>query len=104
MLRDASGKEIYLVSPSHSPSSSILTFSLRIRGTEHIYNKHFKGIETKVGYTGGAVEDPRYEQVKTGATDHAEALEIKFNPAEISYETLVEFFYKMHGKRYTSLL
>ncbi|ORZ12248.1 reductase [Absidia repens] len=65
-------------------------------GTEHIYNKHFKGIETKVGYTGGSVEDPRYEQVKKGSTDHAEALEIKFDPAQISYESLVEFFYKMH--------
>ncbi|KAI8068302.1 hypothetical protein BC940DRAFT_273270 [Gongronella butleri] len=65
-------------------------------GTEHIYNKHFKGITTKVGYTGGSAESPKYELVKTGVTKHAEACEIRFNPDEISYESLIEFFYKMH--------
>ncbi|CAO3632777.1 unnamed protein product [Cunninghamella echinulata] len=65
-------------------------------GTEHIYNKHFKGIETKVGYTGGDLINPSYKQVKTGTTDHAEVVEIKFDPEQITYEALVEFFYKMH--------
>ncbi|KAI8375574.1 hypothetical protein BD560DRAFT_433625 [Blakeslea trispora] len=67
-------------------------------GVEHIYNKHFKelGIETKVGYMGGELEDPTYKQVKTGTTNHAEVCEILFDPSKVSYETLVEFFYKMH--------
>ncbi|KAG0166042.1 Peptide-methionine (S)-S-oxide reductase [Apophysomyces sp. BC1034] len=67
-------------------------------GVEHIYNKHFKkdGIQTKVGYTDGSTENPNYKEVCTGSTEHAEALEITFDPNRVSYETLVEFFYKMH--------
>ncbi|CDS13536.1 hypothetical protein LRAMOSA05712 [Lichtheimia ramosa] len=67
-------------------------------GVEHIFNKHFKqfGIKTRVGYTGGQLENPEYQQVKKGTTQHAEAVEIVFDPNQVSYETLVEFFYKMH--------
>ncbi|KAG2202539.1 hypothetical protein INT47_012533 [Mucor saturninus] len=67
-------------------------------GVEHIYNKHFKdlGILTTVGYIGGEVENPNYPQVKTGKTNHAEACQITFDPSKVSYETLTEFFYKMH--------
>ncbi|KAI8889110.1 hypothetical protein K501DRAFT_239448 [Backusella circina FSU 941] len=67
-------------------------------GVEHIYNKHFKkdGITTQVGYTGGNVDNPDYRKVCSGQTNHAEALEITFDPKKVSYATLVEFFYKMH--------
>lgn len=67
-------------------------------GTEHIYNKHFKdlGIQTKVGYIGGDLDDPNYKQVKTGTTNHAEACEILFDPTKVSFERLTEFFYSMH--------
>jgi peptide-methionine (S)-S-oxide reductase len=69
-------------------------------GVEHIYNKHFKdfGILTTVGYIGGEVENPDYPQVKAGNTKHAEACEITFDPSKVTYETLTEFFYKLHGK------
>ncbi|SAL99795.1 hypothetical protein [Absidia glauca] len=68
------------------------------RGVEHLYNKHFKkdGIKTKVGYIGGHVNDPSYRQICSGTTDHAEALEITFDPKAVSYATLIEFFYRMH--------
>ncbi|KAI9474237.1 MAG: hypothetical protein EXX96DRAFT_331379 [Benjaminiella poitrasii] len=65
-------------------------------GVEHIYNKHFKDIETKVGFMGGELENPSYTEVKTGTTKHAEVLQITFDPSKVSYETLTEFFYKMH--------
>ncbi|KAJ7179787.1 peptide methionine sulfoxide reductase [Mycena filopes] len=75
-------------------------------GTQHIFLKHFpptpapgKGIlRTTVGYTGGnpLVKNPDYKSVCTGATDHAEAVRIEFDPRVIGYAELVEFFYRSH--------
>ncbi|OBZ90894.1 putative peptide methionine sulfoxide reductase [Choanephora cucurbitarum] len=67
-------------------------------GVEHIYNKHFKqfDIKCKVGYIGGDIENPNYRQVCSGTTNHAEAVQIDFDPAKVSYASLVEFFYRMH--------
>lgn len=67
---------------------------------EHIFLKHFppsqnKGIlKTSVGYTGGnpLVTHPTYKTVCTGATDHAEALRIEFDPGVVSYADLVGEF------------
>lgn len=53
-------------------------------------------ISTAVGYTGGMIEHPSYEQVCTGATHHAEAVEIIFDPAQISYEALLNRFFGSH--------
>ncbi|TRM66917.1 peptide methionine sulfoxide reductase [Schizophyllum amplum] len=73
-------------------------------GVEHIFLKHYppkenKGIlKTAVGYTGGRedVANPSYQQVCSGATQHAEALRIEFDPSIVSYGELVEFFYRTH--------
>lgn len=46
------------------------------------------------GYTGGTVPDPTYEQVKTGTTGHYEAVEITYDPSIISYETILDLFWK----------
>lgn len=54
-------------------------------------------LETVVGYTGGTTSAPRYEEVKTGKTGHAEALQVEFDPAVLSYESLLQdWFFKMH--------
>lgn len=52
--------------------------------------------ETAVGYTGGKTQNPKYEDVKTGATGHAESIEIKFDPAKITYRAILDMFFKMH--------
>ena len=54
----------------------------------------YPGIEkVESGYTGGHVENPTYEQVKTGTTGHTEAVRITFDPAKVSYEQLVEIYW-----------
>ncbi len=64
--------------------------------TEAIF-KRLKGIESVTsGYTGGKRENPSYEQVSTGATGHAEALQIEFDPSIISYDTVLDVFFATH--------
>lgn len=59
--------------------------------------RQLKGVKSaQVGYTGGTLPNPTYKSVCAGNTGHAEALEIEFDPSEISYEKLVEFFFRMH--------
>lgn len=48
------------------------------------------------GYTGGAIEDPSYEQICTGTTGHAEVVQVTFDPQRISYAKLLEWFFKLH--------
>jgi peptide-methionine (S)-S-oxide reductase len=56
-----------------------------------------KGVQTVIsGYTGGSVKNPTYEQVCTGTTGHAEAIQVTYNPKVISYEELLEVFWQTH--------
>lgn len=59
--------------------------------------EQLNGIERVVsGYAGGGVESPSYEAVCSGATGHAEVVEIAFNPDKISFEQLLEVFFTHH--------
>jgi peptide-methionine (S)-S-oxide reductase len=51
---------------------------------------------TAVGYEGGSLEQPTYQQVCTDRTGHAEAVEIDFDPAKITYEQLLDEFFSLH--------
>jgi peptide-methionine (S)-S-oxide reductase len=64
--------------------------------TEAVF-KRLKGVEEVTpGYIGGDRPNPTYEAVCSGTTGHAEAVEIKFNPNIISFETLLEVFWQLH--------
>ena len=52
---------------------------------------------TAVGYLGGSTEEPTYEQVCTGATGHAEVVQIEFDPEEVTYEQLLDVFWTSHN-------
>lgn len=65
-------------------------------GMEEIIREIPGVIETQVGYTGGNVKNATYEQVKTGKTNHAESIQILFDPKKLSYEKLLLEFFRMH--------
>src|SRR5690606_15583997 len=54
-------------------------------------------IDTEVGYAGGSTPSPRYDDVKTGKTGHAEAVRVVFDPTRLSFEDLLaKWFFRMH--------
>lgn len=50
-------------------------------------------LSTTVGYTGGTVPNPTYEQVSAGGTGHAESIEVRYDPRKVSYSTLLDVFW-----------
>ena len=66
-------------------------------GVEETFTK-IKGVKsTRVGYIGGNLPNPTYEDVCTDRTGHAEALQVKYDPKEISYEELLDLFWSIHN-------
>lgn len=65
-------------------------------GTEAAFRPVPGVLDVTVGYTGGHTEHPTYEQVCRHGTGHAEAAEITFDPARISYDRLLDIFWKIH--------
>jgi peptide-methionine (S)-S-oxide reductase len=65
-------------------------------GVEAIYRKLPGVVDTAVGYMGGDVDNPTYKQVCTDRTGHAEVVHIEYDPTKVSYEQLLEVFWKCH--------
>jgi peptide-methionine (S)-S-oxide reductase len=63
---------------------------------ESEYRKVEGVVDTAVGYEGGHVENPTYEQICTGTTGHAEVVQVTFDPERVTYEELVNQFWQLH--------
>lgn len=64
--------------------------------TEAVFDALDGVISATSGYTGGSIEQPTYENVSTGSTGHAEAVQIAYDPEKMSYEELLEVFWATH--------
>ena len=64
--------------------------------TEAVFQRLNGVSDVKSGYEGGVIPNPTYEEVCTGTTNHAEVIEMQYDPAKISYEELLEIFWKIH--------
>ncbi len=65
-------------------------------GVQYYFDQVPGVVKTTVGYTGGRTENPTYEQVCGHTTGYAEAVELVFDPNTVSYDTLVQHFFRMH--------
>ena len=65
-------------------------------GIEAAFRKVPGVLDAKVGYTGGSLANPTYGDVCTGMTGHAEAVQLDYDPAQVSYEALLEVFWGIH--------
>jgi len=65
-------------------------------GVESVFQEIGGVVDTTVGYTGGRSENPTYKEICYKNTGHAEAIEIVYDPARVTYEKLLELFWRMH--------
>ncbi len=82
--------------PSHTSEVAILAGGC-FWGMQEILRKIPGVLETEVGYTGGWLQNPRYEDTHDSKSGHAESVRIVFDPRKLSYEQLLErWFFRMH--------
>ncbi len=65
-------------------------------GVETLFKQKEGVLDTRVGYTGGSLKNPTYNEVSAKKTNHAEAVEVIYNPNEVSYEELIKLFFEIH--------
>lgn len=65
-------------------------------GVEAAFRQVEGVLSTRVGYTGGSLENPTYRDVCSGRTGHAESVEVSFDPEKVSYEKLLDVFWENH--------
>lgn len=65
-------------------------------GVEEIVRKIPGVLSTVVGYCGGTLQNPVYADICTGSTGHAEVVQVTFDPAVLSYEKILDYFFRLH--------
>jgi peptide-methionine (S)-S-oxide reductase len=65
-------------------------------GVEAAFRQVEGVLDTAVGYSGGRLENPSYENVCSGTTGHAETVEVDYDPSRVSYEKLLDVFWESH--------
>ncbi len=65
-------------------------------GVEHLFLDLDGVLSTEVGYTGGHTKNPAYREVTTGRTGHAESVRLVFDPSRVSYEEVLDYFFRLH--------
>lgn len=87
---DSQGKDLMKEKPDNYPTATLAG------GCFWCLESEFRALDgvlfTRVGYVGGKTNAPSYQDITTGTTGHAEAVEITFNPDIISYKDIVEFY------------
>ena len=89
-----------LPASAQTPSTNLqtATFGMGCFWCADALYQRFTGVEKVVcGYAGGPRPNPTYEQVCTGATGHAEVVQVTFDPAKITYAQLLEIFWDVHN-------
>src|SRR5215510_9360378 len=86
---------------SQSPAPAAATAKATFAGgcfwcVEADFDKVPGVISTTSGYTGGKVPNPTYQQVSAGGTGHAEAVEVAYDPAKVTYQKLLDHFWRNH--------
>jgi len=82
---------------SNMDSLSVATFGAGCFWCVEAVFQDLKGVyKVESGYTGGSVKNPSYKEVCNGTTGHAEVIQIRYNPNEISFEELLEVFWEVH--------
>lgn len=66
-------------------------------GIELMFSKIHGVIKATSGYSGGNIKNPTYEQVCSDSTGHAEVVQVEFDPSKVSYEKLLDIFWKNHN-------
>lgn len=66
-------------------------------GVEAAFSQIKGVVRTTVGYTGGITKNPTYKTVCSGTTGHAEAVEVEYNPEQVTYDRLLDLFWKIHN-------
>jgi peptide-methionine (S)-S-oxide reductase len=92
-----------VMGPAHAQQSEKAIFAAGCFWcTEEAFEKVPGVISAVSGYTGGTLKNPTYEQVSSGRTGHAEAVEVTFDPKKVSYEQLLEVFWVNHDPTVTN--
>lgn len=85
------------IAPAHAQKTEKAIFAAGCFWCTEAAFQDVPGVVSAVsGYTGGSVKNPSYEQVSSGRTGHAEAVEVTFDPAKVSYEKLLDIFWVNH--------